>query len=110
MFDGPSSDTWSGHGYVQGGNAYAKITGPGVYARAEGFDNQYAYKTSSGADVARFYDTPGDDVFSAKASSTAIIMDAPDTWWQAGSFQTVYAETRLGENDSAYHVRQNGVR
>lgn len=83
--------------------AYARLSGPNFYNRAEGFARAYAYATAGGNDRAYFYDSVGNDAFYARGKSQDAYMTGAGFYNYARYFERNYAYgTEGGADDRAY--------
>ncbi len=72
----------------------------GFYNRAKFFESVHAFATDGGVDLARLYDSPGDDVFYADPTEGALY-DAGQYYNRAKFFEGVHAYATAGGTDEA---------
>ena len=111
--DGPGNDTWVARGWDNssemsdgtwnwdGQTKTGHFSDYSYLIHADGFDYQKGSKTSDGTDVAKFYDTAGNDQFVTYANGTQCKLNATATVWEAWFFQSVYAYAVAGGYDTA---------
>ena len=98
------------------GTAYSIMSGQSFFNEAVGFQTTIGLAQHPG-DTAIFYDSPGNDVFSGRTSSSYLYSNNPDGslayYDQAQAFSQVYAYSFSGGSDYAYnhdpqHVHTSG--
>ncbi len=101
LHDGPQADT------LVGSPTYAILFGPGVWLRANGFRSVVADATPDGQDVARLYDSDGNETFTAYPTY-AVLTNGTSYSLRANDFAFVMAYANQGGTDAASFFDSDG--
>jgi len=99
-FTAPSGS--SGSNTFEGRSTYSALSGTagsGYYVRAVGFDSVEALSSGNANDIARLYDSAGNDAFDAYAAYA--VLSGPAFSNRATGFRNVYAYAQSGGTDIA---------
>jgi CSLREA domain-containing protein len=102
---GGGHDTANFHGTADtdvytGTQSYGRLTRDGFFARASGFAECYV-DLNLGDDIARLYDSPGDDTLTANPTQATLSCPAIDVLHQVENFRELHAFATEDGNDTA---------